>query len=181
MSSPCVDSCSIFLLTGVSSLPDKDAFSILDFQLSTFKFQISLSIVNYFGLLLRSFPVATPFLPRSYLVPTPNLFQTFRLVVPLLSACYFLAIGLLLRTLPQCCHDVSTYSNCQLEFSTFNSQLSTKKIVNCQLSIVNYKKSDLRPFFFQTRRNLCGLSECACPCRTFAVDSRSNVFPKQTG
>ncbi len=123
---------------GVSSLPDKDAFSILDFQLSTLKFQISLSIVNYFGLLLRSFPVATPFLPRSYLVPTPNLFQTFRLVVPLLSACYFLAIGLFLRTLPQCYHDVSTYSNCQLEFSTFNSQLSTKKLstVNWPLSII---------------------------------------------
>ena len=70
------------------------------FQISAFKFELSivncpLSIVNYFGLLLRTFPVATPFLPRSYSVATSNLPAYFPVSTPYLSACYPLSIPLL--------------------------------------------------------------------------------------
>ena len=92
----------------------------------------------------------------------------------LLSSYYPLAIPLLSSYYPL------TRINLESLTRSFNSQLFL--IVN---KIFNFQKETIirnsPPFSFQTHRNMCGLSEYACPCRTFAVDSRSNVFPKQTG
>ena len=53
-----------------------------------------------FGLLLRSFPVATTFLPRSYLVSSGLLSRTQNVLWTYLPACYRLTIGLLIPCLP---------------------------------------------------------------------------------
>ena len=127
-----------------------------------FNFHCQLSIVNYFGLLVRTFPVATPYLLRCYPVATPNLPacypestpnlpRTFRLAIPLLPLCFPL--------LPPCCRLTSKNIN-NWQFVIDKWQLLILKrndILNCLLSWIDIKIFQLPILKFQLSTVHCQL------------------------
>ena len=129
---------------------------------STFKYHCQLSIVNYFGLLVRTFLVATPYLLRCYPVATPNLPacypestpklpRTFRLAIPLLPLCFPL--------LPPCCRLTSKNIN-NWQFVIDKWQLLILKrndILNCLLSWIDIKNFQLPILKFQLSTVHCQL------------------------